>query len=252
MSVALFAGLAAVVVGASITWACTPPTFGTPASPSSPPAATPDPPSSGVAPAPTTQAPGRAPSSSPVTVNVSPSTGSSGAGSTSGARGPIKATGRAPANSGAPVRGFVRRGVATAPSGIANRQTAVANSQFAQRANGGTTGVAARGGRAVFGSPAAKATATRSRAASKARTAPSARSASGDLWNGFKPQARASVFAAEAAGAKQGSGAPMTAALVVLGLGLVGLMGSASVLGLRRRRATANATGRSSSGTTEM
>ncbi len=32
---------------------------------------------------------------------------------------------------------------------------------------------------------------------------------------------------------------------IVLGLGLGGLVGSASVLGLRRRRAEANATGRS-------
>lgn len=101
------------------------------------------------------------------------------------------------------------------------------------------------GGQAVFASPAAKAKkAKASRAASKAH-APSARSATGDLWTGFKPRARSSVFAAEAAAGQSGGGGPLTAALVVLGLGLVGLVGSASVLGLRRRRAEANATGRS-------
>jgi hypothetical protein len=116
----------------------------------------------------------------------------------------------------------------------------VANSQFSDRANGGTAGVTARGGQTVFASPAAKA---RARATSKART-PSARSASGDLWQGFKPEARSSVFAAEASAAKTGGGAPLTAALVVLGLGALGLAGSASVLGVRRRRAAAKSSGK--------
>jgi len=249
ISIAVFSGLATIVAGASLTWACTGPTFGTPSAPSNPPTSTPDVSSPGSAAGPTTQVPATS-SPGPVAANPSPSTGSSGAGSTSGARGPLKATGRAPATNGAPAQGFVRRGTTAAPSsGVANSQSGLARSQFAQRADGATAGVTASGGQRVFASPAAKA---RARVASKAaRTTPSARSASGDLWNGFKPKTRASVFAAEAAGASQGSGGPMTAALVVLGLGLVGLVGSASVLGLRRRRA-ASATGSSSSGTTEM
>lgn len=140
--------------------------------------------------------------------------------------------------------------VGVAPGRSSAPSTAV-TSQFAQRSNGATAGVTARGGQTVFANPAAKARAT-SKSKSRATT-PSARSAAGDLWAGVKPAARSSVFAAEASAAKQAGGAPMTAALVVLGLGVVGLAGTASVLGLRRRRAAASATGSSSSsGTTEM
>jgi hypothetical protein len=123
--------------------------------------------------------------------------------------------------------------------------TGVAGSQFAERANGATAGVSRSGGKEVFASPAAKPKASDNKSSDAARPTPSARSASGDLWNGFKPAARSSVFEAEASAAQQGSGAPMTAALVALGLGLAGLVGSASVLGLRRRRAEAKATVRS-------
>jgi len=245
ISAAALGGLATIVVGVGLTWACTPPTFGTPAAPNSAPP--PDETSSGPA-GPTAQG-GPSPAGPGA---VSPTTGSSGEGSTSGARAPSRSTGQAPDTSGAPARGVVRRSAPVAPAtGVANSQSGVADSQFAQRANGATAGVTARGGRTVFASPAAKGTGS-GRESKASDATPSARSASGDLWSGFKPQARSSVFAAEAAGANQGSGAPMTAALVVLGLGLVGLVGSASVLGLRRRRAEANATARSSSGSTEM
>jgi hypothetical protein len=142
-------------------------------------------------------------------------------------------------------------GVAPVRNRASVGSTAVANSQFSQRSNGATAGVTARGGQTVFASPAAKARAT---GKAESRATPSARSAAGDLWAGVKPAARSSVFAAEASAAKGASGAPMTAALVALGLGVVGLAGTASVLGLRRRRAAANGTGSSngSSGTAEM
>lgn len=245
ISSSVFAGLASIVVGASLTWACTGPDFGTPATPGNPPSPSPE--ASAPQPAPTTQAQGGAPAAAPV--GVSPSTGTSGSGVTSGARGAV--TNRAPATNrgSAPARAPVSVGVA--PGRSSAPSTAVANSQFAQRSNGATAGVTARGGQTVFASPAAKARAT---SKSKSRATPSARSAAGDLWAGMKPAARSSVFAAEASAAKQAGGAPMTAALVVLGLGVVGLAGTASVLGLRRRRAAASATGSgsSSSGTTEM
>ena len=250
ISAAVFAGLATIVVGASLTWACTGPDFGTPATPGNPPAPVPD--ASLPQAAPTTQAQGGAPAAAPVAIDVSPSTGSSGSGVTSGARGAVRS--RAPArNQGsAGARAPVSVGVAPVRSRASTgSSTAVANSQFAQRSNGGTAGVTARGGQTVFASPAAKARATSK--ASRSRATPSAKSASGDLWAGVKPAGRSSVFAAEASAAKQGGGAPMTAALVVLGLGVVGLAGTASVLGLRRRRAEAKATGNSSSsGTAEM
>jgi hypothetical protein len=130
-----------------------------------------------------------------------------------------------------------------APRAVAPRtSTGVARTQFAQRAQGATAGVTRSGGQAVFASPAAKA---KERSGDRAaRATPSARTASGDLWNGFKPESRSSVFAAEASAAEQGSGAPMTVALLALGVGAVGLAGSAMVLAARRRKAHAKAAGR--------
>lgn len=249
ISAALFSGLLTIVVGAGLTWACTGPTFGTPATPGNPPAPAPD----AGTPGPGAGTAGGVSNAAPLST-AAPATGTSGSGVTSGARSAPR-TG-AGGNAGAPARGVnqapvqgvVRRGAATqapAPSGVAG-------SQFADRARGATAGVARSDGRPVFASPAAKA-AGKPRGERNARSAPSARSASGDLWNGFKPQSRSSVFAAEASAAQQGGGAAGTAALVILGLGLVGLIGSVSVLGLRRRKAEARAAGSdSSSGTTEM
>jgi len=99
--------------------------------------------------------------------------------------------------------------------------------------------VSARGGQSVFATSAP----TRAKARSRAAT-PSARSATADLRNGFRPGARSSLFAAEAASAGQGQGigAPLAAALGLLGLGLAGAIGSSLVFGLRRR-------GRASAGT---
>ena len=236
MSAAGFTGLTTIVVGASLAWACTAPDFGTPATPGNPP-----PPSADA-----TSPPGAGPGSptsgpaSPGTVGATPApaTGTSGTGVTSGA----SAGARAPANSGAPARGgVVRRGATAAP--VAN---GVASRQFAQRSSGATAGVARSGGKAVFGSPAAKAKGPRAARATRSRATPSARSASGDLWSGFKPQARSSVFAAEASAGGQGAGGAMTAALLAVGLGVAGLACSGLVLGLRRRKAHAKAAGRSS------
>ncbi len=154
--------------------------------------------------------------------------GARGAPGTSGTR----RNSKAPARSGAGIDG---RGTTAA-------RAEVASTQFARRARGATAGVRARGGRAVFASSAPKASESGGERS---------RGASGD--NGFQPAARSSVFAAEDAEAQQGNWArSVMAGLVVLGLGLVGLVGTASVLVLRRQRAVAKATGGTGSGTTEM
>lgn len=227
ISAAIFAGLLTIVVGAGLTWACTGPSFGTPATPGNPPAPSPD---AGVG-TPTAPAPQPAAPAAP-TATPAPTTGTSGATVTSGARSAPRTTSGARGNTGA----TVRRGVATVPN-------TVARTQFTQRESGATAGVTRSDGRAVFANPAAKAKAGGADRA--ARSVPSARSASGDLWNGFKPESRSSVFAAEAS-APQGGGSPVTVALLALGLGVTGLAGSAMVLGLRRRKAHSRAAGSSS------
>lgn len=223
---AVFAAFLTVVVGAGLSWACTGPTFGTPATPGTPPAPSPE----GNAPVPTTPASAQgvaAPVAEPSPTGATQTSGAR-AKTTSGARGDSGS--RAPRNTGSGRR-------TTTVSPVANR---VAATQFTQRARGETAGITRSGGRAVFGAPAAKV--SKSREADKPeRAAPSARSASGDLWKGFKPQTRSSVFAAEASGGTQAGGAPLSAALLVLGLGLAGALASASVLGLRRRKAKATA-----------
>ena len=209
------------MVGAGLTWACTGPTFGTPATPGNPPAPSPDA-TSPATPAPST-GPGVTATPAPsATTGQSGSSVTSGAGSTSGARGKTNSGAKSPIGTRRQAQVPVQNGIAT--------------SQFEARAEGGTAGTTRSAGRAVFASPAAKAKAPR-----KATGTPSARTAAGDLWSGFEPQARSSVFAAEASATEQGSGAPVTAALAILGLGLVGLVASASVLGLRRRKQAARA-----------
>ena len=120
---------------------------------------------------------------------------------------------------------------------------------FAQRAEGGTVGTTSRGGQAVFASSAKK----KAKAKGEARTSPSSRSAAGDLWSGFEPGQRASVFSAQASAAGQDGGlsGTATAALALLGLGLTGAAGATGFLVLRGRRAKSRASA-DGSGTTEM
>jgi hypothetical protein len=113
---------------------------------------------------------------------------------------------------------------------------------FAQRESGVTVGTTSRGGQAVFSSSAPTPGKSAAKAASKPATStPSTRSAAGDLWSGFKPSSRSSVFAAEASAQPSGNGG-VTAALALLGLGLAGIAGATSFVLLRSRRAKARAT----------
>jgi hypothetical protein len=136
-------------------------------------------------------------------------------------------------------RAAPRRGTAGAGSGI--------DSGFAARANGDDVGTTSRGGQAVFASSASK----KKGKASNARTAPSSRSAAGDLWSGFRAGERSSVFAAQASAGGQGLSGTATAALAFLGIGLTGLAGAAGFLVLRGRRSKAQSTA-GGSGSTEM
>ncbi|MGI8945008.1 MAG: hypothetical protein ACR2GL_02045 [Thermoleophilaceae bacterium] len=133
----------------------------------------------------------------------------------------------------------------------------MAPTQFAERAGGQTAGVTQSGGQAVFGSSTkskAKTTPAKGKKASSGKAdaaAPSAQSATGDLWDGFQPSSRSSVFAAEASSAAQGQGGAPLAAGLALGLGLTGILGASLLFGLRRRRAPARSSKAAGSDTTE-
>lgn len=273
--------------GVSIAWACTAPDFGTPQTPAAPPPSTPPPSPSGggggggPSPAPAAGAGAGAPSSgapaaaAPATAPNHASAGHAGAGSsasgsTSGA-GSSRASGTtsggqrrvaaprsraaaphsraaAPHSSGAGSSGSG----SSAPSGAgsasgggtssASGGRAFGSPALAARAKGATAGVSHRAGHRVFASSVPPRTAA----------APSARSATGDLWSGFGAPARSPVSAAQASSSGQGGGvgAQVLAGVVILGLGLVGLFGGVLVTLARRRRATAGSSG-TGSGATE-
>lgn len=109
-------------------------------------------------------------------------------------------------------------------------------------------GTTSRGGQPVFGTSSAKAS-KKGAGDRAAATTPSTRSAAGDLWSGFEPNSRSSVFAAEASAPRDGVGAPV-ALLAALGLGLAGAAGAMSFAMLRSRRAKSKAAG--GRGTSEM
>ena len=249
ISVAIFASLA-TVVGATLSWACTPSTFGTPATPAAPP--TPSPPQATPGPGIGGGVGGSAtPAPAPVAVGVntleSPALSTSGAGSTSGAQGGTRNTAAPRTNAPTAQQGFAPRRSAQRTGATANSGTATAN--FAQRAEGGTVGTTSRGGQAVFARSAPK---KKAKGSSESR-AVSSRSAAGDLWSGFKPGERSSVFSAQASAAGQDGGlsGTATAALAMLGLGLAGAAGTTGFLVLRGRRSKSQAKA-GGSGTTEM
>jgi len=174
------------------------------------------------------------------------STGTSGAGATSGAQGrattPIRSVG------GNSNPAATRRSESNVGSGI-GRAPASVKSDFDQRVGGGTAGTTSRGGQAVFGSSAPARATSKHHAAAPAATSP--RSATGDLWSGFKPSARSSVLAAASSAKPSGIGATATAALAALGLGLAGIAGAMAFVMLRSRR-TKSRSGAGGSGTTKM
>lgn len=224
VSVVIFAGLACVV-GASLAWACTPSTFGTPATPAPPPPTTavpsPVPPASPTGPTPQAAPPGA--------VNVNVNTLPAQSFSTTGQSPPLRTTGSEP-NPGA------TRGPAGTPAVAVDVGRSRAGSAFGQRAAGGTAGTVSQAGQRVFASatPPARAKASKGK---RSAAAPSARTAAGDLWAGFQPGERASVSTAEASAKSEGVGGTVAAALAVLGLGLAGMAGTMAAVGVRRRRA---------------
>ena len=236
ISIAVFASLA-TIVGATLSWACTPATFGTPATPAAPPA----PANTESVPTPSAPAAITAPAAS----NPAPaSTGTSGSGSTSGAPARVRTPVAAPRSNAVAPR-------VVAPSTQQQRTGVVANRTFAQRASGGTVGTTtSRAGQPVFARSAAPAKKA-AKAAGEARTAPSTRSAAGDLWSGFEPAERSSVLQASAAGQDEGVNGTAAAALAFLGIGLTGIAGAAAFLALRGRRAKSRSAV-SSNGTTEI
>jgi hypothetical protein len=104
---------------------------------------------------------------------------------------------------------------------------------------GAGVGLASAGsGESVFAdSVGAGAQAARRGASSK--SAPSERSASGDLWSGFGAGKGGSPAFADATGPSNGPGGALTLSMAVAGLGLVALLTGVGATGLRRRRALA-------------
>lgn len=224
--VAVFAALSLMMLGASLAFACTPPNFGTP---TAPPAAEaePDPAAS----APAQGAPAQpAPSSADSTAAV-------GSGSVSGARTPSVAAPQA--TSPAPqATDPARRGAAQpAPVGGGSRATAPAApaDQFATRDGGGTEGVTSQGGQQVFASSTAKGKKPAG-ARAGAASAPAEGGAVSDVWSGFSSGSAASEAGAPAAALAGEKGSGATLGLAILGLGLVGVLGTFVVLAAPRRR----------------
>ena len=211
------------VVIAGMAWACGPSGYGTPESPA-PPVATvaPSTPPTSNTPPPTGSGPAQPP---PVQVTVeSGSSTTSGAGQ-SGRSGPVA---QSPALS---------QGRSVVPP--------TARADLSTRVAGGTAGVVESRGQTVFRSSTAPKAKAGSRAKAKARPAPasapavSERAATGDLWGGLAT-ADANLASAAALNKDEGGlSGGLTAALVILGLGLAGLTGGALATAGRRRRAGA-------------
>jgi len=107
--------------------------------------------------------------------------------------------------------------------------------QFAARESGATAGVTEQGGQQVFaGSAAPKA---KKASGSKAGSgSPSERSAVGDAWSGFSSGSFATGGSETPAAslAEDGSGSPL--GMAILGLGLVGILGTLLALAVPARR----------------
>jgi hypothetical protein len=217
ISFALLSVLGVAVVGAGMAWACTPPDFGTPASPPPPP-----PPSGSSSGAPTSSVDGTAAAAPPSPqgpVSVDQSTGSSL--TTSGA---ISTSTHADASPGTRVR-------------------RASPSPFTAREKGATAGLERQGDQLVFSkstSSSAKPGSNASRAKQLARSeraSVSGRSATADLWSGLARPTMPSMSAAEVEAARRsgGVGGGVVLGFAIVGFGLVGL--TASVLFSTRRRA---------------
>ena len=243
-------GTVAVPLGvASLAWACGPSGYGTPDSPSSPPASTAQP--STPAPSPvesgastTSGAVGNAstgggiPTSGGGGTSGGPPSGgggppSGGGGGPSGGGVPSGTTGSyTPANSGASARGTSgsqtsgSQSLANAPAGTAGQAA------IAARIDGATAGVVRQGGRSVF----ASSTAPRSSARGNAAWPTSPRG-----WSGLASPSLDS--AAQAGGTSEGLSVGLVAGSAILALGLVSLTGGALLVTVRRPRRAARIAG---------
>lgn len=224
--------LATAVLGVSVAWACTGPDVGTPATPAAPPPSDSGPSGPGgttTAPPPASTGGGGgapAPAPAPASAPASETTGAED-NSTSGA--------------GAPVRSRQPGGVSQpapsgngSPSGVGTRTgTAVAGEQFAARENGGTAGVVNEGGQPVFASSSASK--GKEAQSSSATSTPSERSALGDAWSGFDSGASSSGSKAPVASLSE-NGSGSTLGMAILGLGVMGVLGTLLLLAASRRR----------------
>jgi hypothetical protein len=142
-----------------------------------------------------------------------------------------------------------------ASSGVANSTAGTYGSgALNTRLAGGTAGVSSQGGQSVFTSSVAPSPGrvthrahAHSRSAPVHATAPSPRTATGDVWSGFAAGAKSPVAAAASYPGAQGGGlsSQVLAGILVLGLGVTGLCGGAlAVTTSRRRRASAARTTR--------
>lgn len=200
------AAASVLVIGVSVAWACTGPSFGVPANPVAPTNDPPVPtePESGIQPT--------APAPSPQTGSEVTSPGTVDSRSTSGAVGTSPGT-RQPVDSGS-----------AAPA---------AAEQFEVRESGGTAGVVEQGSQPVFSSSTAS---KGKKADSQGAGSPSERSAAGDAWSGFASAASPAGSGAATSLGEDSSGLT-TLGLAILGLGLAGVAGTLLVLaGPRRRR----------------
>jgi len=220
--------LATAVLGVSVAWACTGPDVGTPATPAAPPSSdAPSPsPDGGTTTSPPPASTGGGGVAEPAPAPALESRGTE-SNSTSGSGAPARSRGRsqggvtqpAPSRSGSPV------GNGTG--------TAVAGEQFAARESGATAGVVNEGGQPVFASSSAS---KGKKAQSKSTTGtPSERSALGDAWSGFDSGASSSGSKAPVASLSE-NGSGSTLGMAILGLGVMGVLGTLLLLAASRRR----------------
>jgi len=242
--------LATAVVGVSLAWACTGGDVGVPAAGTAPPNVPTTSPSTNGGGGPTTSggagagAAAGSSSASSSTASGSTSTGS-GASSGSTASGSTSGATRSPQTSGGGTTrsrstgGGTTRSRSTGGSGASSGSrdvgsSASPSSQFTARVQGATAGVTSRGGQPVFASSVAP------KKSGANAASPSTRSAVGDVWSGFGPSTGGSPSVSSAAHAfspgGQGGGSGGGAGIAILGIGLVGALGTFLVAGLRRRR----------------
>lgn len=110
--------------------------------------------------------------------------------------------------------------------------------QFAARENGATAGVTTQNGQAVFASSTAQ-KAKKAASSGAGSASPSERTAVGDAWSGFSSGASAGGSATPAAASLSEGGSGSTLGLAILGLGLVGMLGTFLVLATPRLRRAA-------------